>query len=109
LDGRDITRDRPERRAWAGLGYVPEGRRVFPGLTVRENLEVACRAGAAERDRRVDRVTAVFPALAEAARRRAWQLSGGQQQMLAIGRALMGIPRLLLLDEPTLGLSPLLA
>ena len=103
--GQDITRWPPYRMVGSGMALVPQGRRVFPSLSVRENLEVA-RSGRGPWT--VDRVHALFPRLLERARHRANKLSGGEQQMLAIGRALMTNPSLLLLDEPTEGLAPLL-
>jgi len=103
--GEDITEWPSYRMVGAGMALVPQGRRVFPSLTVQENLEVA-RAGQGRWT--VERVHALFPRLRERAGNRANKLSGGEQQMLAIGRALMTNPELLLLDEPTEGLAPLL-
>ncbi|ASM71773.1 MULTISPECIES: ABC transporter ATP-binding protein [Roseobacteraceae] len=102
LDGRDIGGLPPHKAAQAGLGLVPEGRRCFRNLTVRENLIAAARSGHWD----MARVTALFPRLQERQEQLSASLSGGEQQMLAIGRALMTNPRLLMLDEATEGLAP---
>ncbi len=104
--GIDITGWPADRAVRLGIGLVPQGRRVFPSLTVRENLAVAAKAAAGTWT--LERVMDLFPRLRERADSRAGRLSGGEQQMLAIGRALMTNPDLLLMDEPTEGLAPLL-
>ncbi len=105
---QDLGARRPSERAALGIAHVPEGRRVFPSLTVMENLELGSyrRAARAGRKRALDEVLALFPILRERHRQLAGSLSGGEQQMLALGRGLMARPELLLLDEPSQGLGP---
>ncbi|HXZ55911.1 MAG TPA: ABC transporter ATP-binding protein [Burkholderiales bacterium] len=105
--GEDITRAPSDRRVRLGISQVPEGRLVFAPLSVEDNLKLGgYTRSRLERERAIERVYAVFPALKERRRQAAGTLSGGQQQMLAIGRAMMALPRLLLLDEPSMGLAP---
>jgi branched-chain amino acid transport system ATP-binding protein len=104
LDGRDITALRPDQRAHAGIGWVPQERNIFKSLTVEENLTSVAQSGPWT----AERISELFPRLAERRRNLGNQLSGGEQQMLAVGRALVLNPRVILLDEPLEGLAPIL-
>ncbi|MBW6422182.1 ABC transporter ATP-binding protein [Rhizobium sp. XQZ8] len=104
LMGKDVTKLRPDRRAASGIGWVPQERNIFKSLTVEENLTAIARPGVWT----VERVYGMFPRLKERRKNLGNQLSGGEQQMLAVGRALMVNPKLLLLDEPTEGLAPII-
>jgi branched-chain amino acid transport system ATP-binding protein len=107
--GRDLSRGQPHEMARLGIAYVPEGRGIFPNLTVKENLVMAARAGLrGQRDWSLERILSTFPRLAERLDHLGSQLSGGEQQMLSIGRALMTNPDAIILDEATEGLAPLI-
>jgi urea transport system ATP-binding protein len=107
LDGREISTLRPENRARLGIGYVPQGRDIFPHLTVEENLLIGAKArGKKVQPSQLDRIFSLFPIIREFLPRKGGMLSGGQQQQLAIGRALLTNPKLLILDEPTEGIQP---
>ena len=109
FEGRELRGQKPHSIAQAGLGLVPEGRQIFPNLSVRENLVATARAAAGgDRTWTLERIFELFPRIAERQRNMGSQLSGGEQQMLAIGRALLTNPRLLILDEATEGLAPLI-
>ena len=111
FEGHDLLAVPPAARAHLGIAHVPEGRQVFPSLSVHENLVMGAYTAAGRRDwaRNLDRILTLFPVLAERRRQPAGTLSGGEQQMLAIGRGIASSPRLLMLDEPSMGLAPAVA
>ena len=106
FDGHDISRMPPEERARAGIGYVPQGRGIFPHLTVEENLSIGAVAKRKKSKEALERVYSLFPIIKDFLARKGGMLSGGQQQQLAIARALLTEPKLLILDEPTEGIQP---
>jgi urea transport system ATP-binding protein len=106
LDGEEITGLAPDKRARRGIAYVPQGREIFPHLTVEENLHIGCIARGTKANGQLERIYTLFPILKEFLPRKGGMLSGGQQQQLAIGRALLTEPKLLILDEPTEGIQP---
>ena len=111
FDDRDLLAVEPSERAHFGIAHVPEGRQVFASMTVMENLEMGAypQTGRSDWQRNLDRIFALFPILAERRAQAAGTLSGGEQQMLAIGRGIASSPRLLMLDEPSMGLAPVVA
>jgi urea transport system ATP-binding protein len=106
VDGVELGHERPYARAKQGVGYVPQGREVFPALTVRENLQVGAQANRSRTSDMLDKVVGYFPVLRTKFQQKAGTMSGGEQQQLAIARALIGAPKILLLDEPSEGIQP---